>query len=160
PGRASPRGGHRRRAHRAAEGAMTALRAALAIAVAAVAGTRAPPAPAAETTRLALVVGANQGRPSAPKLRFAERDADRFAAVLAEVGQVPRDHLVVLRSPRGPQLRAALDQIEATARTRRAAGDKVVILFYYSGHADGMNLELGGELISFAEIRGRLERSA
>ncbi len=120
----------------------------------------AAPAAAKETARLALVVGVNQGRPDAPKLRFAERDADRFAAVLAEVGQVPRDKLVVLRSPRAAQLRTALDQLEDAARARRAAGDKVVVLFYYSGHADGINLELGSEVISFAEIRGRLERSA
>src|SRR6187431_900207 len=86
----------------------------------------AAPAAASETTRLALVVGVNEGRSGAAKLRFAERDAERFAAVLAEVGQVSKDRLVVLRSPRSAQLRAALDQIEATARARRAAGDKVV----------------------------------
>jgi uncharacterized caspase-like protein len=139
---------------------MITLRAALILAVIAGAIMRAAPAAANETTRLALVVGVNQGRPGAPKLRFAERDADRFAAVLVEVGQVARDKLVVLRSPRGAQLRAALDRLEETARARRAAGDKVVILFYYSGHADGINLELGAEAISFAEIRGRLERSS
>jgi hypothetical protein len=139
---------------------MRTVRSALTLAVVAVATGWAAPAAANETTRLALVVGVNQGRPGAPRLRFAERDADRFAAVLAEVGQVARDKLVVLRSPRSAQLRAALDQLETTARARRAAGDKVVILFYYSGHADGINLELGAETISFAEIRGRLERSS
>jgi uncharacterized caspase-like protein len=139
---------------------MITPRTALTPAVIALAITCAAPALANETTRLALVVGVNQGRPGAPKLRFAERDAERFAAVLAEVGQVAHDKLVVLRSPRGAQLRAALDRLEETARARRAAGDKVVILLYYSGHADGINLELGAESISFAEIRTRLERSA
>jgi uncharacterized caspase-like protein len=115
---------------------------------------------AGETVRLALVVGANQGKRDAPKLRFAERDAQRFAAVLGEVGQVPKQQIVVLRSPRPGDLRAALDRIEAAARERRAAGDKVVVLFYYSGHADGINLEIGEEAIPFAEIRGRLERSS
>src|SRR6185503_3506842 len=153
-------GRHGRRSHRAAKGAMSIVRAALMLTVVAGAAAFATPAAAGETTRLALVVGVNQGRPGAPKLRFAERDAERFAAVLAEVGQVARDKLVVLRSPRGAQLRAALDQLEHTARARRAAGDKVVILFYYSGHADGINLELGAETMSFAEIRGRLERSS
>src|SRR5262245_2848445 len=118
------------------------------------------PATAAATTRLALVVGANEGRPDVPRLRFAERDAERFAAVLTEVGQVSGDRLVVLRSPTAAALRSALDRIEATARARRAAGDKVVLLFYYSGHADGINLEVGAETISFVEIRERLERSA
>jgi hypothetical protein len=139
---------------------MNIVRTTLMLVAAAVAIGWAAPAAANETTRLALVVGVNQGRPGAPKLRFAERDAERFAAVLAEVGQVARDKLVVLRSPRSAQLRGALDQLEATARARRAAGDKVVVLFYYSGHADGINLELGPETMSFAEIRGRLERSA
>jgi hypothetical protein len=115
---------------------------------------------AAETIRLALVVGVNEGRSGSARLRFAERDAERFAAVLAEVGQVPADGIVLLRSPRVADLRAALDRVEAVARARRGAGDKVVILFYYSGHADGINFEFGSELVPFAEIRGRLERSS
>jgi hypothetical protein len=114
----------------------------------------------AETARVALVVGVNQGRRDMPRLRFAERDAERFAAVLADVGQVAKERIVVLRSPGGSALRAALDRVEATARERRSAGDKVVVLFYYSGHADGLNLQLGDEAVPFSEIRGRLERSS
>jgi len=114
---------------------------------------------AAETIRFALVVGGNRGQAGTAALRYAERDAERFAAVLLEVGQVTQERIIVLRSPRGDQLRGALDRLESLASTRRAAGDKVVLLFYYSGHADGVSLELGHEMIPFAEIRGRLERS-
>jgi hypothetical protein len=114
----------------------------------------------AETVRLAVVVGANRGRAGTATLRFAERDAERIASVLLEVGQLRPPQLVVLKSPGAAQLRAALDGLELTARARHAAGDKVVLLFYYSGHADGLNLELGGESVPFGEIRERLERSA
>jgi hypothetical protein len=114
----------------------------------------------AETARLAVVVGANDGAPGTAPLRYAERDAERVAGVLVEVGQLRPEQLTVLRSPTAAKLRAALDAAEATARARRAAGDKVVLLFYYSGHADGVSLELGREAVPFGEIRDRLERSA
>ena len=69
----------------------------------------------AETIRLALVVGGNRGQAGTAALRYAERDADRFAAVLLEVGQVTPDRIIVLRSPRGDQLRGALDRLESLA---------------------------------------------
>jgi hypothetical protein len=134
----------------------TCLRAALALAALALGQGVAR----AETVRLAVVVGANRGHADTATLRYAERDAERVASVLLEVGQVRWPQIAILRSPSARELRAALDRVEATARVRRAAGDKVILLFYYSGHADGLNLELGAETVPFGEIRERLERSA
>lgn len=114
----------------------------------------------AETVRLAIVVGANRGNAGTATLRYAERDAERVAGVLVEVGQILPAQVSLLKAPSAAQLRSMMDRIEAVARTRRAAGDKVVVLFYYSGHADGVNLELGGDALPFGEIRDRLERSA
>jgi hypothetical protein len=116
----------------------------------------------AETVRFAVVVGANRGGESTAPLRYAERDAQRFAGVLTEVGGVTRERLIVLDGPDSAELRRALDRLDAQARAVRARGsDRVVAVFYYSGHSDGLNLELGKrDRFPFAELRARLERSS
>ena len=45
-----------------------------------------PYAASAQVARFALVVGSNQGVEPQKKLRFAERDANRFAAILESLG--------------------------------------------------------------------------
>jgi hypothetical protein len=115
----------------------------------------------ADTVRVALVVGANRGGASTAPLRYAERDAQRFARVLAEVGGVPPDRLLLLSAPTSDELRKGFDRLDALARTARERGaDRVVAVFYYSGHSDGINLELGSrDRFPFAEVRTRFERS-
>lgn len=86
-------------------------------------------------------------------LRYADRDAERLAAVLRELGGF--DRVERLRAPRAGELREALERVE-----RQAARDPAVqLVFYYSGHADERGLLLGGERFSFDELRGRLESS-
>lgn len=41
---------------------------------------------AAESKRIALLIGAAKGEPGEPLLRFAEADADRVAPILRDVG--------------------------------------------------------------------------
>lgn len=69
----------------------------------------------AETRRIAVVVGSNRGDDSHAPLRFAEQDASRFAAVLAELGGLAANDVLLLRGPSPAEVRAALD--EAARRT-------------------------------------------
>jgi uncharacterized caspase-like protein len=108
----------------------------------------------AATHRVAVVVGNNIGRGDLPPLRFAEDDAAEVGRVLVELGGVAERDLYLVRGGD----RAAVDSALARARARVAAlrrlpGSRVVLLFYFSGHSDGIAFELGTDRLPFAELR-------
>ena len=65
-------------------------------------------AAAATPTRVAVVVGANEGLTSGSTLRFAHRDADQMAATLADVSGFAPGHIKVLKDPQPEELLARL----------------------------------------------------
>jgi hypothetical protein len=108
----------------------------------------------AETRRLAVIVGHNHGSGLRPPLRFAEEDALKMAAVLEELGDFRRGDIFVLRGPTLASTQRALQQAaERVGRWRARPGTQVVAVFYFSGHSDGVTLELGRESLPFAEVR-------
>lgn len=110
--------------------------------------------------RFGVVVGANIGSGARPRLWFAEKDAERFAATLRELGDFDGQHLKVLRGPRANDIRDALHELESSLRKARAQGHRTLLVFYYSGHASTGALELGAERLDFGELKGLVERSA
>jgi hypothetical protein len=102
-------------------------------------------APAAAVTRYALVIGDDTGDRDEQPLRYAEHDADRFAATLVDLGGFQPGDVVVLRGTDADAARAALialnDRIR-TAQTATGNGDTMLVV-YYSGHADAEALHLG-----------------
>ncbi len=111
-----------------------------------------------ETHRLAVIVGNNTGTSERPSLHFAEWDARRVAAVFTELGGFKPDnvHLLVGRSPR--ELDASLQVLakKVSGLREERPGDQFVLLFYYSGHSDGMALEMKNERVLFSSVRARL----
>ena len=105
------------------------------------AGLALAPAPARASPRFALVVGEDHGAPDRPALWFAERDAERFARTLKELGDFDEGNVVLLRGAPLSQVRAALAAIEARATEARSLGEHPLLLFYFSGHADGKGME-------------------
>jgi hypothetical protein len=104
--------------------------------------------------RIAIVSSSNQAEGQAT-LRYADRDAERTAAVLRELGSYDPADIWVLPETSAASLRAALDRAE-----RRAAAEPgTTILFYYSGHADDQGLLLGSERFPYVELRQRLAAS-
>jgi hypothetical protein len=108
----------------------------------------------AETRRVAVVVGNDAGGAERQPLRYAETDAAKVARVFLELGGVGKGDLFLLRG-RGLH---ALEDTLARARQRvvfyhQTPGDRVVLLFYFSGHSDGIALELGGDRLAFSELR-------
>ena len=105
---------------------------------------------------MALVVGSNHGGPGQADLRYAEDDARRVSEVLAGLGRhAPGQVRTLLRPERGAFF-AAVDELAARVRERRAQGQKVQLFFYYSGHARASALNLGAEEVPLAELRRRL----
>ncbi len=111
----------------------------------------------AGTRRFAIVLGNNAGSSDRPPLRFAESDAGKMARVLAELGDVAPDDVFLLQGQRTGELERAFIRVRQRAVAARAAPDtRVVVLFYYSGHADGEALELGTERVLYTRLRSLL----
>lgn len=111
-------------------------------------------AAAAELSRVAIVVGANQAPPNRVALRYAHEDARRVADVLVAVAGFTPSSVTVLLDPRPEELLAALDRELAAAGKR---GGDTLLFFYYSGHADERAIFPRGETLEFAALKSRLE---
>jgi Caspase domain len=121
----------------------------------------AAPASAGSLSRYTLIVGANNGGPDRPRLRYAVSDAERFARVMVELGGVAKEHQTVLRDPEVGELLDALRRLsERIAADKRAVtneGGRSEIFLYYSGHADEKGLLLGADRLSYQGLRDRLD---
>jgi hypothetical protein len=120
-------------------------------------GPPAPPAPPApEIASYALVVGSNLPGPGQAELRYAEDDARRVGATLAEIGGYAPGAIDVLVRPTADALRRRLDQLTRRVAADAAAGKQARVLFYYSGHARSTALDLGPAALPLDELRQRL----
>ncbi len=104
--------------------------------------------------RLALMIGANNGGPGRPALRYAQEDASRFAEVLQKTGQLPPQAITTLMQPRRHEL---LLQLENIAQDKPRADDRELII-YYSGHADEQGILLGNERVTYDFLRTALKK--
>ncbi len=111
----------------------------------------------AATRRVAVVVGSNAGGPTEKPLRYAEDDASKVAEVLTELGDVRTGDLFLVRA--GGKS-ATLGALELAARrvalARQDPLDRTLLVFFFSGHSDGQALELGGDRLSFSELKAAI----
>ena len=97
--------------------------------------------------RIALVVGANRAGADRVPLRWAVADAERFAALLTEMGGVAPADCIVLREPTRRALLDGLAVVRGRAGEPRAGDGRTEVVVYYSGHADEQGLLLGRETL-------------
>ena len=105
---------------------------------------------AAAAPRYALVIGNDSGDRDEQQLRYAEHDADRFAAMLVELGGFAPGDVVLLRGGDADAARAALIALNDRIRTSGTAESMLVV--YYSGHADAEALHLGATNLALAQL--------
>lgn len=129
-------------------------------AAAALAALLLPLAAGALSGRVAVVAGVNQGSPARAKLWFAEKDAERFERALKELGDFQPDHVELQRGLGVEAFRQALGRAEAKVSAARAAGERTLLVVYYSGHAGGAGLEFGHERFSYDELKDAAARSS
>ena len=101
----------------------------------------------------ALVVGSNAGGPGQEPLAFAERDADRVAEVLVDLGNYPSGSVDLLHAPTRAQLSGALQRLRQRLAVHAARDEQSVVFFYYSGHAQAQALRLGREEFPLSDLR-------
>lgn len=109
------------------------------------------PAPAgAGPRRYAVAIGANEGVGGDERLLYAERDAQRIAGILRDVGGFAPEDVLVLAGVTASDVRRAV--IGVNARLRADPSPSLLFVFY-SGHADAEALHLRGTRMPLAELR-------
>ena len=106
---------------------------------------------AGDVVRRAIVVGANDGGSLLESLRYAEDDADRVGQVLEELGGFDAQNVLVLHTPTVSQLAIALDEVAQQAQQKPT--EDSLFLFYYSGHADEVGLQMAGGRLTYEELK-------
>lgn len=115
------------------------------------------PAMAMEARRFAVVVGANEAPVGRMPLRYAHGDAQSVAQVLTDVGHFAAEDVHLMLDPEPADVLRTLDQLRTDIA---AAGDETLLLFYYSGHADGQVLYPQGKPLTLQDLRRRLDGDA
>ncbi len=104
--------------------------------------------------RMAVLVGARSGALGRASLQFAHQDAEAVARTLKEVARFRAEDIQLLLEPSPREVLAALDRAQQAAA---AEPQGVLLLFYYSGHADDASLYPSGQRLPFTELRQRLD---
>ena len=117
------------------------------------------PAVGATLRRVALLVAHPTGGPGTEPLRFAEQDALKMLAVLKDLGGFRESDTALLLAPTPDEVLDALQSTEARVRAAADAGERVLLLFYYSGHAASGELRLGTQGLNMGAVRRFLQIS-
>ncbi len=111
------------------------------------------PAEATALRRFALVASSNDGGPGRARLRFANSDGDSVARILASLGGVHADDLLVVRDATRARLLQAFGELKTEIGRERRPFVRREVFVYYSGHSDEEGLLLGEERVGYRELR-------
>jgi len=111
----------------------------------------------AQAHRFALVIGDLRGGQGTRPLHYAERDARRIHEILTRLGGVREADARLLTAASAAEVRRALGELSASARTAHARGEETLLFVYYSGHAKDGDLRLGDSLLPLSELRTLLQ---
>jgi hypothetical protein len=105
----------------------------------------------ADSRRVIVAIGSNHGLDAERPLTFAERDAERFAMVMTELGGANGDDvsLVTAATPRRV--------MQALASAGARLDDDSMLVVYYSGHGSDVALHMQGERLDLAQLRAAVD---
>ena len=110
--------------------------------------------------RYAVIIGNNNGARDEPVLRYAEEDAAKLYDVLKDLGGFLPENLLLLKHENAETARRAVISFNDRIRARTSSGGQVMLLVYYSGHADGLGLHLGASTFEVEQLEQLVRGSA
>ena len=113
----------------------------------------------ADVQRWAILVGNNQGASGARPLYFAEGDARKLSEVLGDLGGVPEENQRLLLGQNRFDVLSSYGAVKDAIAAAKSQGHQTVLYFYYSGHADENELQLGRTGLAWTELRTMLDNS-
>jgi hypothetical protein len=111
------------------------------------------PAMGAQTRRLGLMIGANDGGRDRIRLQYAVSDARAFSRSMEDLGGLAPEDRILLSDPDSASLHRALARLAEKAGEAKRAKGRVEAVVYYSGHADEEGLLLRGRRFGFRTFR-------
>lgn len=115
----------------------------------------APAAARAGARTVVVSIGNDVGKADEAMLRFAERDAEAFGALLRRLGGVRPEDMVVVTGGNADDVRGVLDDVAARLASEGGEADTALIV-YYSGHADATGLHLADSVLPYDELEARV----
>jgi hypothetical protein len=113
----------------------------------------------ADVRRFALLVANNEGANDSEQLYFAEQDAEKVRDALLDVGGYEPGRVSMLLGDDRGDLLSEFGDLRRRIDRAHEAGDEVVFLFYYSGHADDDGLQMADTRVAFDELELMLAKS-
>ncbi|MCA9538257.1 MAG: caspase family protein [Myxococcales bacterium] len=106
-----------------------------------------------------VTIAHDEGDALEPRLRYAQRDAERFAAVLTQLGGVPAHRVIALQGIDADHVRAALADVHRRLEADPGARTDRGLIVYFSGHADAKALHLGGTHLPYDDLRAAVSEA-
>lgn len=106
--------------------------------------------------RIALLVGHPFGGDELQPLRYTGNDVERVSEVLGLLGDFAQDDIHVSFGETADELLARFADVRDAAAGYPA--ERLLFLFYYSGHAKDGELRLGDTVLSLVELRRQMEQ--
>ena len=118
----------------------------------------AAPECAASTLRLGIFVGNNVGLGPEIPLRHAEREAEEMSRLFRTLGGIDRSRSELLVGQTADVLTDKLAVLEGRVQEGVDRGDEVMVVVYYSGHANDDSLHMNGTELPLTQLESWLTR--
>jgi hypothetical protein len=103
--------------------------------------------------RLAVIATSQKGMGSDKPLRYAYRDGERLAEMLASVGEIDPVNLFLLKVEGKGVFQTELERIGERIKALKSQNKKVFLQFYFSGHGGAHNFHFRDGTFSFDEVK-------
>lgn len=115
-----------------------------------------------QTLSFAILIGNNRGDLTDQPLRYAQSDAERLRNTLVELGNFSPERSHLLLDQNVQQAKRVWLRVEQQIHQVRQQSPqtKIMLLFYYSGHADSQALHLNRSHLPFSQLRHWLQQSS
>lgn len=111
----------------------------------------------ARLKRYALFIGANNGGRERTPLLYAESDTRSMAQVLYEVGGLDLNDSIMRFDPSRKDVLQDFKRIKDMIGRGRQADSRAEFFLYYSGHSDEEGLLLGGDKLTYKDLRNEMK---
>lgn len=118
------------------------------------------PTAAQAEERFLIAIGNNLGFPNDAPLRWAEKDAERFATTMGELAGISSDRVIRLLNTDVDQIRLAFARVRGQVQEASRAGKRTALFVFYSGHADPQALHIRGRGLKLRALKAMIKKVA
>lgn len=104
-------------------------------------------------TPFALLVANNDGGEGFEKLRYAQRDAEKFRDVFQELGGLAPQNTRLIVGTKPAAVISAMRELQALVTSEKSKGGPAILIFYYSGHAKNSDFWMAGQQLPMETIK-------